>query len=76
MAKEIKPLLLTDMLFSGKATEGIMDVRMMDGAKLASKRLNMVEIMQLKTFLQKFIEYHRFQNKYRTNISEPARDDD
>lgn len=63
-----RPLKLKDFWVVGKASEGMLDLRIIDGEKLASKRLNIAEALELERWLSKFVAEYKYRNRVAANI--------
>lgn len=68
MKQGSRPLKLKDFWIVGKASEGMLDLRIIDGEKLASKRLNIAEAVEMERWLSKFIKEYRYRNSVPANI--------
>ena len=68
MSKPLKPLRFHDLLLTGKAVDGFADLRIMDGEKLASRRLNIAELLELRIWLVNFIGEYKYRNRGIANI--------
>lgn len=70
MSRQLKPLKLRDVVFSGSAAEGIVVMRAVDGPKVLSKRFSISELMEIRDWISSVIRQHRYQNYHAANIEQ------